>query len=116
MQPESPKLLEDIRVSVTFIVNQARGKALEDYLADDVLRPAVERHFEIIGEALNRLYRRDPEITARIDDHARIIAFRNILIHGYDAIDDRRVWDAIENSVPKLLQQVEELLSEAGGP
>jgi uncharacterized protein with HEPN domain len=116
MQPDSPKLLEDIRVSVLFIQDKTRAKTLADYLADDLLRPAVERHFEIVGEALNRLSRRDPEVVARIDDHARIIAFRNILIHGYDAIDDRRVWDAVENSVPRLRQQVEELLREAAGP
>ena len=116
MQPEAPKLLEDIRAAAAYILDKTGGKTLDQYLADDLLRPAVERHFEIIGEALNRLGKHDPASLEQIPDHVQIIAFRNILIHGYHAIDDRRVWDAIENSVPKLLQQVEELLSEAGEP
>ena len=94
MQPESPKLLEDIRVAAEYVLNKTQGSSLDAYLADDVLRPAVERHFEIIGEALNRLARRDPSTVARITDHAQIIAFRNVLIHGYDAIDHRRVWES----------------------
>jgi len=49
MRPDSPKLLEDIRVAVAFIMDKTRGKGLEDYLSDDVLRPAIERHFEIVA-------------------------------------------------------------------
>jgi len=78
-----------------------------------LLRPAVERHFEIIGEALTRLKRRDPSLTESIHDHVQIIAFRNVLIHCYDTIDDRRVWDAIEHSLPALLREVEALLRES---
>lgn len=112
MRPETPKLLEDVRVAAAFILDKTSGKALDDYLGDDLLRPAVERNFEIIGEALNRLGRKDPKTLGQIPDHARIIAFRNILIHGYDAIDDRRVWDAIVNALPTLLQTVENLLAD----
>ena len=107
MQPETPKLLEDVRIAAAFILDKTNGKSLDDYLADDILRPAVERNFEIIGEALNRLGRKDAQTLEQIPDHAQIIAFRNILIHGYDAIDDRRVWDAIVNSLPTLLRTVE---------
>ncbi len=110
MRPEAPKLLEDARASAAFILAKTRGLTLDAYLADDVLRPAVERHFEMIGEALNRLAKRDPETAARITGHARIIAFRNVLIHGYDAIDHRRVWDAIANHLPLLHEQTVELL------
>jgi uncharacterized protein with HEPN domain len=113
MQPESPKLLEDIRVAAAYILRVTSGKRLSDYLADELLRPAVERHFEIIGEALNRLLKRDPAVAGRIKDHAQIIAFRNVLIHGYDAIDHRRVWDAIEHSLPVLHEQVKALIKEA---
>lgn len=47
----------------------------------------MERNFEIIGEAMRRLANEDPETAAEISDHRRIIAFRNILIHGYDLVD-----------------------------
>lgn len=112
MQPESPKLLEDIRTAVVYILDKTRGKSLTDYTSDDILRPAVERHFEIIGEALKRLARLDPDTAGTITDVAQIIAFRNVLIHGYDAIDDRRVWDAIQHSLPMLHEQVVTLLSD----
>jgi uncharacterized protein with HEPN domain len=52
------------------------------------LRQAVERNFEIIGEAVGRLAKLDPDTSSRIGQYAQIIAFRNLLIHGYDLIDD----------------------------
>jgi len=75
-----------------------------------MLRAAVERQFEIIGEALRRLSKEDPVTIARINEHARIIAFRNILIHGYADIDDRIVWDLAHSKLPTLLLQIESLL------
>jgi uncharacterized protein with HEPN domain len=113
MPPESLKSLEDIRAAAAFILHHTHGKIVDDYLTDDFLRSAVERQFEIIGEALIRLRRSDPNTLSSIPDHPQIIAFRNILIHGYDAIDHRRVWDAIENSLPQLLTTVEDLLKQA---
>ncbi len=64
--------------------------------------------------ALNRLGKHDPGSLEQIPDHAQIIAFRNILIHGYDAIDDRRVWDAVRSSLPALHRQAENMLKDAG--
>ncbi len=58
-----------------------------------MLRAAVEREFEIIGEALAQLSKLDAALVARISDYRRIIAFRNILIHGYADVDDQLVWD-----------------------
>jgi uncharacterized protein with HEPN domain len=104
MPPESLKLLEDVRTAVTYILDHSRGKTFDDYFTGDLLRPAIERHFEIIGEALVRLRASDPATLALIPEHRQIIAFRNVLIHGYDAIDHRRVWDAIQNSLPQLHQ------------
>ena len=65
------------------------------------------------GEALVRLRRSDPNTLSLIPEHPQMIAFRNILIHGYDAIDHRRVWDAIENSLPQLFTTVEDLLKQS---
>ena len=110
MRPESPKLLEDVRAAAAFILDHTRGKTLDDYLTNDLLRPAVERYFEIIGEGLVRLRTSDPDTLGLIPEHRQIIAFRNVLIHGYDAIDHRRVWDAIENHLPALHQAVLSLI------
>lgn len=111
MQPRSPKLLEDIRDAAAFIREVAKGKSFADYDADRLLRQAIERNFEIIGEAINRLAKLDAETAARIDDYRQIIAFRNALIHGYDLVDHPLVWSAIESQIPTLLRDVEALLA-----
>ena len=72
---------------------------------------ATERQFEIIGEALRRLSKDDPACAAQIHEHQRIIAFRNILIHGYADVDDRVVWDVLQTKLPTLLREVEGLLA-----
>ena len=65
-----------------------------------MLRSAVERQFEIIGEALAKLAKLDPVLAASLTDHRRITAFRNILVHGYADADDRLVWDVVETKLP----------------
>jgi uncharacterized protein with HEPN domain len=113
MRPRSPQLLEDIRDAAAFIVEVTRGVTLERYAADRMLRQAVERNFEIIGEAVKRLSAADPATAARIGHREQIIAFR-ILIHGYDLLDHGLVLTTAENQVPKLLVEVEALLAERG--
>jgi len=76
-----------------------------------MLRSAVERQFSIIGEALSRLDKDSPDVAAAIPDHGRIIAFRNILIHGYAAVDDRIVWGVIENHLASLRNAVDAQLA-----
>jgi uncharacterized protein with HEPN domain len=97
MQPQSSKLLEDIRDAAAFIREVTTGKSLVDYGADRLLRQAIERNFEIIGEAIKRLAQHGAETAARIDDYRQIIAFRNVLIHGYDLVDHALVWSTIES-------------------
>ncbi len=110
MQPKTPKLLEDIRDAAAFIREVTASKTLEDYRSERLLRQAIERNFEIIGEAVNRLAQLDPGAARRITKHRRIVDFRNVLTHGYDLIDHRIVWSTIEEEVPVLLAEVEALL------
>jgi uncharacterized protein with HEPN domain len=110
MQPKTPKLLEDIRDAAAFIREAVAGKTLADYQRDRLLRQAIERNFEIIGEAMNRLAQIDAQVASRISKHRRIIDFRNVLIHGYDLIDHRIVWSTIEEELPVLLAEVGRLL------
>ena len=102
----------DIQQAVVRISEFTQGKRFEDYQSEAMLRAAVERQFEIIGEALVRLARLDQELAAQVSEHRRIIAFRNILIHGYADVDDRLVWDFAQTRVPALLREVEALLAE----
>ncbi|MDG6258178.1 MAG: DUF86 domain-containing protein [Methanomicrobiaceae archaeon] len=73
---------------------------------------AVERQFEIIGEALNQLLRREPALREKISDASLIIAFRNRLIHGYATVSDEVVWGVIEGYLPALSGEVRSLLRE----
>ena len=85
------------------------------YAASELVRSAVERKFEVIGEALNQLSKADPAAAAHIPHLGQIVAFRNLLIHGYAVVDHRTVWDAIEHSLPPLLQAVESILNGRSG-
>lgn len=114
MHPRAPKLLEDIRNAADFVKTATQGVALEQFKQDRLLRQAVERNFEIIGEALRRLENDDPDTAARIADYRRIIAFRNVLIYGYDVIDPAIVWSAIADDLAPLLGDVQALLNSVG--
>lgn len=102
MQPESPALIWDARRAAGRILEFVVDRNWDDYQQDVMLRSAVERQFQIIGEALNRLSKVDPATADRIPDLARIVAFRNVLVHGYAQIDDALVWEVASSRVPDL--------------
>jgi uncharacterized protein with HEPN domain len=110
MQLESKACLEDIRSASELILDFVGDKDFSYYTTNAFLKSAVERQFEIIGEALNRLYKKDPELTVTIQEYQKIISFRNILIHGYDVVNDRVVWDILSNYLPGLISHVVYLL------
>jgi uncharacterized protein with HEPN domain len=112
MRPEVRKDLHDIQRALNALADFIGGKNFEDYAAEAMLRAAVERQFEIIGEALAQLAKRDESVASRISDYPRIIAFGNFLIHGYAEIDDRLVWDIIETKLPTLRTEVGDLLQD----
>jgi uncharacterized protein with HEPN domain len=87
-------------------------RTYEAYIADVMFRSAVKRQFEIVGEALTQLTKLDATLAARITEHRQIIAFRNILIHGYAIVNHRLVWGVIVNELPTLRREVNELLNE----
>ena len=82
MLRETKKYLSDIQRAAELVRKFTEGKTGADYEEDIMLRSAVERQFEIIGEAMNQLARLDEETARRISNFQRIIAFRNILIRG----------------------------------
>ena len=111
MRLEVKKHLYDMRGAASLLAEFTKGKDFATYESDALLRSAVERQFEIIGEALARLSRLDVEVGNQISEQQRIIAFRNILIHGYADVDDRLVWDVLQSKLPTLVQEIEALLS-----
>jgi len=110
MKDDSLAPLHDVLQAGREIKTFVNGHTFDDYKSDSMLRSAVERKFEIMGEALTRIRKDDEQVLAKIRDHRDIISFRNILIHGYDTIDDRIVWDVIEEDLDNLLEDVARLL------
>lgn len=115
MDNQTRKLLFDVLQSGRSIRAWRQDRVFADYEADRQFRRAVEREFEIIGEALNRLLRLDPAVAARIEHLSKIVRFRNQIIHGYDTVDDATVWGVIDRHLPQLLATVESLLEELDG-
>ena len=109
---EVRKYLFDVAQACDLPTQFTRGKACTDYTADALLRSAVERQFEIIGEALNQALRLYPDLTNHVSDCRRVVAFRNRLIHGYAFVSDEVVWGVLETNVPTLRLEVQALLVE----
>lgn len=112
MRLEAKKYLYDMQQAASLLAEFVAGRTFADYQADAMLRAAVERQFEIIGEALSKLARLDADVATRVSEHRRIIAFRNILIHGYADVDHRLVWDIVETKLPVLRSEIESLLAD----
>ena len=108
MKIEIKKLLFDIKESID---------SIESYLGDErdftiyqnnkMLRRAIEREFEIIGEAMRRIDKLDDDIN--ISAKKQIISMRNRVIHGYDKIDDEIVWGTIVRHLPNLKKEIQAL-------
>jgi uncharacterized protein with HEPN domain len=115
--PHDPRqCLEDVRKATGMIRRFVGSSNFAQYTSNDLLRAGVEREFIIIGEALNRLLSIEPHLAARISNYRQIIAFSNILVHGYSVIDDQIVWDAVVNHLPPLAHQVDVLLAQLNQP
>lgn len=87
------------------------GRSLEQYLADDMLRSAVERQIEIVGEAARGVSRQfqdaHPEVPWR-----PVMAQRHILAHEYGGIDPSLIWRVATVHLPKLAGLLKPLLPE----
>jgi uncharacterized protein with HEPN domain len=113
MQLELKKYLFDIREAIESIDRYlGENRDFFDYMSNKMLRPAVEREFEIIGEAMTRIYKIDPEIA--LSSKKQIIGMRNRVIHGYDNIDHEIIWGTIVRHLPVLKKEADLLLQDEG--
>ena len=109
MKLEIKKYLFDIQESIHSIDQFLDNKRdFNLYLSDKMLRRAVEREFEIIGEAMGRIEKLDP--TLQISSKKQIINMRNRVIHGYDKIDDEIIWGTIVRHLPVLKEEIGKIL------
>jgi len=88
MQRDPRAFLWDVQQAAGAITQFTAGLDAAGYRANPLIRSAVERQFEIIGEALNRLSKEAPDLADRVPNLRKIVGFRNVLIHGYAVIDD----------------------------
>jgi len=102
------KYLFDILESAESIEKYIENIDFFQYQKNKMIRRAVEREFEIIGEATKALLKLDEKI--KLSSEKRIIGMRNRAIHGYDKIDDGIVWGTIKNHLPVLKNEVKKLL------
>lgn len=112
MQRDPRAFLWDVRESALAIQAFTADMDVAAYAANEMAQAAVERKFEIIGEALNQLAKLDTALAARIPDLPQIVAFRNQLIHGYATVNVSTVWNVAQSALPPLLGAVQSLLDE----
>ena len=104
--------LWDAGESADAIASFVRGRTFDDYCADMMLRSRSSGSSS--GKRCGGSKRPHPISRLRLPERAKAIAFRNILIHGYDSIDDAIVWRTIHESLPALRARLAALLDEAG--
>ncbi len=112
MDERVEKWLYDILLSIDEIEGYflLEEKTFEIFRQNLLLKRAIERNLEIIGEAVNRILSRNPEI--KIDNARKIVSLRNHIIHSYDNISDENIWAIVINHIPKLKIEVDTLLKE----
>lgn len=110
MRPEGRKHVFDMISAVRAVTQFAEGKTRKDYETDLLLRSAIERQLQILGEALIRLRRVDPESVDQISRAREIVGFRNVVVHAYDQVSESVVWSIVEHYLPPLLRELQTLL------
>jgi uncharacterized protein with HEPN domain len=107
MHERAPKLLADAIAAIEAATSFLQGASLEQYMANAMMRSAVERQLEILGEACSRLDKLDAQMVQTIPDMRLAIGLRNRIIHGYDAVDDAVVHETMQRDLQSLKRALE---------
>jgi uncharacterized protein with HEPN domain len=108
--------LWDVQQGCHALAQFLNGTELARYEADLMLRSAVERQLQNIGEAVTQLAKVDPGLAARLPRHRDLIGFRNVLVHGYAGLNDAEIWRVLHANLPELAAAVTVLLREFDPP
>jgi uncharacterized protein with HEPN domain len=113
--PRSPAAyLSDVIAACDGIETVLAGVDLAAYQRDRAVRSAVEREFTIIGEAVNALTRREPDLATGVSHARLIVGFRNQLVHDYASVDDETVYAIARQDVSVLRAECVALLEGLG--
>jgi uncharacterized protein with HEPN domain len=112
MDNETKTWLYDILSAITEIESffADRPKEFARYKADLRTKRAVERNIEIIGEAMNRVLKKN--VGLEITNSRKIVDVRNRIVHGYDSVSDEFIWGIVIRHIPILKSEIEKLLNE----
>ena len=110
MNEKQLKYLFDIKLAIEDIDSyfKTEPRKFENYRNNSLLKRAIERNLEIIGEAINRILKEDPSFP--IENAKKIIGLRNQIIHGYDSVSDENIWGILTVHLPKLKSNIESLI------
>ena len=110
MDNEINTWLYDILNAINEIDSFIGNVSLEIFQGDIRTKRAIERNIEIIGEAMNRILKKDSNIN--ISNARQIVDVRNRIIHGYDTVSDNILWAIVTQYLPILQKEVRSLLHE----
>ncbi len=109
MTTKIKKLLFDIQNSIQAIsIHLGEKRNFFEYKNNLTVKRAVERELEIIGEAISRILKEQPDF--QLQNARKIVDLRNFIIHGYDAIDDETIWGIISKHIPSLESEINTLI------
>ena len=105
------KYLNDIQTAISEIemAQERFGNRYDVFVSDVVFRRFVERNIEIMGEAMNKILKKQPDIN--ITASRKIVDTRNYVIHAYDSLKPDILWSIVVNHIPRLKGEVENLLA-----
>jgi len=111
MTEKQLKFLYDIKLAIEEIESYfaSQPRTFNNYKNNSLLKRAIERNLEIIGEAINRILKEDPSFP--IENAKKIIGLRNQIIHGYDSISDENIWGIVTIHIPKLKAEIDTLIN-----
>lgn len=113
MRSDLAKRLHDAHIACQKVVGFTSDMTFAQYLSNELVRLAVERLLEIVGEALSVALKIDPSLQDRFPNLRRAVGLRNRIIHGYDDINDAVIWDIVQTNVPPLTGELGVLLDGA---
>ena len=111
MDNRTKKWLEDIIIAINEIdiFFETQPKRYDDFVENLLLQRGIERNIEIIGEAMSRILKENPEI--KITNSCKIVDTRNYVIHAYDSLTTDILWSIVVNHLPVLKKEIENILN-----
>ncbi len=116
MQPKTLKYLLDIQsvISEIELIKTKTNNNFNQFKSDFILQRAIERDLEIIGEAVRKITELDDSV--KLSSTKNIIGLRNIISHAYDSIEPEMIWGIIQNNIPVLNEEVNNIIQSQFNP